>query len=386
MVFFNNRKQTFPCRLVGAIADLKVEDLVVICKRLNHLVTGVKSVIMIISVAALSPVKAGVEDLRAVNITGAYLDSNSEKLRSGIAANYLANHIDETNYFDNLSWTFSTNSSYGGEQIQEQSSRGSTDDSVPSEPSFIPSTEIPSVVWNVGLGNELAYSDDLEPEGTSATLGGGDYGYSLLGHLRLGSDLLTELFDVANNSTEPVSPGPSGPGVAAGGCGNPIEKGIPKCQEDGGPIDGKSASGNARATKNQSSAPTITTDSGENDVVLSLPIGSAIYVSPTFWLWGGCADPYCDAVTDSLTAVEVGSTSPIEPTPIADSLIVDPLDPPNPPNFYPPPDTPLPEFAPPPATSVPEPSTLFLVSLGFLGMMLALRKRAAEKSEVQPAS
>ena len=128
----------------------------------------------------------------------------------------------------------------------------------------------------------------------------------------------------------------------------------------------------------------MTTDSGEDDVALSLPIGSAIYVSPTFWLWRGCADASCNAVTDSLTVVEVGSTSSIEPTPIPESLIVDPLDPLDPPNLYPPPDTPLPEFAPPPATSVPEPSTLiFLVSLGFLGMALALRKRAAEKSEVQ---
>ena len=60
-------------------------------------------------------------------------------------------------------------------------------------------TEILSVVWNVGLSNELAYPDELDPDGTSAPLGGGDYGYSLLGHLRLGSDLLTEMFGVANN-------------------------------------------------------------------------------------------------------------------------------------------------------------------------------------------
>jgi hypothetical protein len=118
-------------------------------------------------------------------------------------------------------------------------------------------------------------------------------------------------------------------------------EGIPKCQGDGGPVDGKSASGNAQATKNRSSAKTMTTDSGEDDVALSGPIGSAIHISPTSWLWRGCADAYCNGVIDSLTVVEAGSTSLTEPTPIPESLIVDPLDaldPPDPANFDPPPD------------------------------------------------
>jgi hypothetical protein len=275
---------------------------------------------------------------------------------------------------------FGANSLYGDERIQGQGSHGGTNNKAPGEPIFMTNTGIPSVVWNVGLTNELTDPDELDTDGISAAMGGGDYGYSLLANLRLGSDLLSDLFDVAINSTGPLSSGAPGPDVVAGGCGNPFEvKGISKCREDGGPIDGKSASGDAQATKNQSSTKTMTTDSGEDDVALSRAIGSAIYISPTFWLWRGCADAYCDAVIDSLTTVEAGSTSSIEPTPIPESLIADPLDPPDPPNFDPPPDTPR-EFAPTPATSVPESSTLILVSLGFLGMALAFRKRAAEKS------
>src|SRR5271163_2015366 len=93
MIFFNNRKQTLFCRLAGANVDRKVDDLVVRWKKRNHLVTGIQGIILMISVAALSPVYAGVEDLRGVNVTGAYLDATySDKLRSGIVANDLANH------------------------------------------------------------------------------------------------------------------------------------------------------------------------------------------------------------------------------------------------------------------------------------------------------
>jgi len=371
MIFFNNRKQTLFCRLAVANSGPQIYDLIVRLKTLNHPIIGIPSVIVMIYLAALSNVYAEVEDLRGVDINSVYLDvTYSDKLRSGIVADYLANHISEGEYFDNIiSQNFGANSSYGDERIQ-----------VPSEPIFMTNTGIPSAVWNIGLGDELTYPDEPDTDGASAAMGGGDYGYSLLANLRLGSDLPSELFGVAKNSTGPLSLAAPGPEVAGGGCGNPIKmKGIQKCQRDGGPIDGKSASGNGQATENQSSAKIMTTDSGEDDVALSLPIGSALYISPTFWLWRGCADAYCNAVMDSLTAVEAGSTSSIEPTPIPESLIVDPLDPPDPPNFDPLPDTPPPEFAPTPATSVPEPSTLILVSLGFLCMALALRKRAAQK-------
>ena len=197
------------------------------------------------------------------------------------------------------------------------------------------------------------------------------YDYSLLAHLRLGSTS-GELFGVAKSSTGPLSPGAPGPEVAAGDCGNPTEmKGIPKCRGDGGPIDGKRPSENAQATKNQSSAKTMTTDPGEDDVALTRPVRGAIYVSPAFWRWRECAGAYCNTVMDSLTADETRSTLLFEPTPIPEYLIVDSLDPPN---FDPPPYTPSPEFGPTPATSVPEPSTLILVFLGFLGLALMLEK------------
>ena len=76
MILFNNGQQALPCRLAWANVDPKVGDLVVRWNKRNHLVMGIQSTVLIISFAVLSPVYAGVEDLRAVNITGAYLRVN----------------------------------------------------------------------------------------------------------------------------------------------------------------------------------------------------------------------------------------------------------------------------------------------------------------------
>jgi hypothetical protein len=191
MIFFNNRKQTLFCRLAGANVGPKVDDLVVRWKKSNHLITGIQSIILMISVAALSPVYAEVEDLRGVGFTDVYLDATySDKLRSGISANYLASHIYESDYLDNISLNFGANSLYGDERIQGQGSHGGTNNKAPGEPIFMTNTGIPSVVWNVGLTNELTDPDELDTDGISAAMGRGDYGYSLLANLRRGSDLL----------------------------------------------------------------------------------------------------------------------------------------------------------------------------------------------------
>ena len=79
--------------------------------------------------------------MREVDIASVYLDAtNLDRSRSSIPIKYLANHISESDYFDNVSWNFGTNGR--GQTIQGQRSHGGTNSIGYSVPIFMTNTGI----------------------------------------------------------------------------------------------------------------------------------------------------------------------------------------------------------------------------------------------------